>query len=267
MILKLDTVSQTSLDSSTFDGRMVRTGLIEAVLGELPMFIPDPTMLVKALATSGLPQKGDQFPFAGYEDWIVRRHRINAINAFQYSVLIIYEWLGALRVRDTSTLESIPIQTHPGTNKPFEVTYLGPQSRKQLTFNQLLPLRHLVVFKTVQYEARANVLAAFGSVNDDVWQGLPKGFWMVSALDGDTYDNGQTYTYTVTFSTRQTRDWSDFGGITDDYGHAIHVANAASIVFDLKAQPYKYDIIGVTDQGFLRTGNFPLASFATVFGI
>lgn len=272
MQLKLDTVSGTEFNVSSFDGRYIRTGLIIVNPGELPPLIPNPRPVVNALAASGMPQPGDTLPVPGYEEWIVRRHIIRAITATIYTVSIIYEWLGVLRIRDTSTLTMEMSQIHPGTKKPIPLNYTRPgannQAIKKVARLPLhLPMRHLVLSKTVQYEARVEVLNAFGSVNKLLWEGLGPGFWLFSGLDGDSFDNGVTYTYTVTVSTRQVRDWSEFAVIEDDRGNAITFTTVEQqAVFDVISQAYAYNV-NTNANGFIRAGMQAMTDFGPLFGI
>jgi hypothetical protein len=268
MILHLDQPQGHEIDSSIGAGRISRMGLVIASPIELPSIIPSPNMLVKALKTAGLPQKGDSYPHADYEDYFLKRHIVRAFNAFHYGIEMVYEFRGLMTVQDTSTLSTVTTELHPKSYEPLYVKWkaageLQPVT-KVLRLQTMLPMRHLVVSKTVDFEAAPDVLAAFGGVNKLPWMGLPIGYWLFSAIDAQTVDDGITKTYTATFSTKQKEDWSQLGFMTDDAGQALPIPKAD--VMALRAKPYAYSI-DETVNGLLKVGMHDMFDFFQIFGI
>jgi hypothetical protein len=181
-------------------------------------------------------------------------------------------------VSDTSTLSTVPTQIHPKDQKPLYVMW-SPDSvpyppvsdadkkktiKKLLTLNTQVPMRHLVVSTTIDHVANGDVLEAFPSVNDADWMGLKKGFWLYSGIEGFSDDDKTTYTYTATFTTRQTEDWSQVGFMTDDTGQPITIPEDDVATLRKKEYDYTRDI---SVRGMLKTGMFRLRSFYDIFGI
>jgi hypothetical protein len=269
MRLRLDTVTGHEVISSIGNGRISRMALATISPAELPSLTPSPSQLVLALSALGLPQKGDTFPFFGYDKYILKTHIARSFDALNYGIEMIYEYKGLLTVQDTSTLSSVPTQLHPKDFKPLYVKYTPPgpngqQIKKLLTLNTMVPMRHVIVSAQVDYQAGGGVLEAFPSVNQIDWMGLPAGYWLYSGIDAYTDDNGLTRTYTATFSTKMTQDWSQLGFIEDDSGQAIAVPEAD--VAALRAKPYAY---GQDDSvnGLLLVGMQRLRNFYDIFGI
>lgn len=267
MILKLDLVRGHEVIVAIANGRISRMGLATAAVGELPSIIPSSKQLIKVLALSGLPQRGDRFPDADYDDYILKQHIVRAFDALNYGIEMIYEFKGTMTVSDSSTLSYVPTQLHPSDFKPLYVKYTpagGAEIKKLLTLNSPLPMRHLTITKTIDFMASSDVIDAYPSVNQVEWMGLPKGFWLFSGLDGYTDDDGVTYTYTATFTTKQRENWSQLGFMTDDNGQAIAIPEAS--VATLRATEYAY-AQNTTVNGLLLTGQVPLADFFAIFGI
>lgn len=274
MRLLLDTVQGHEIHTSIGQGRISRMALAIAAKNELPPMLPfgpSNSQLIKALALSGLPQKGDPYPHPDYAEYYLKDHIARAFNAWHYGIEMIYEYRGLTVYSDTSTLQSVPTQLHPKDFKPLYVKYradgLGGTStliKKPLTFNTTLPLRHYTVSKTVDFEASQAVLDAFGTVNELPWHGHPKGYWLMSSLSGETVDDGITYTYSATWTTKQKEDWSQFGFLEDDRGRPIPLPEAD--VMNLRKKPYEYSVDD-TVNGVLKAGMYALSDFFSIFGI
>jgi hypothetical protein len=90
---------------------------------------------------------------------------------------------------------------------------------------------------------------------------------LFSGLEGESYDNNLTYTYTATFTSRCTRDWSEDEIITDPRGNSIQF-NAAEIaaIKAVRLKPYFYGVNDSAD-GYLRVGSYPTTNFQAIFGI
>ena len=279
MIVKMDSVNGHSLQRSAFAGRIVRVATISVTAGELPSIrlggSNDSTMLVKSLARVEIPSLGTPYPHANYQDWIVRDYQLRSISALNYVCLIIYEWTGVTRIRDVSTLSTEISQIDFATQKPYEISYLGlrsttgtPQKRyKSARIPVQTPMRHLIYEKTVKFKASGNILTAFPSVNKDPWMGYGTGFWLFSGIEGESYDNGNTYTYRAIFSSRVTRDWSEFDIITDHRGLSITFSTAEKeSIRNVIVKQYIYGQNNSAD-GFLRVGAYPLSDFISLFGV
>lgn len=267
MRLILDTVSGAELDSGIGAGRILRTGLIIGI--PLPMYPPDPTILVQALEASGMPQKGDPHPAPGYEKWFCKRHIIRPVNAGQATVVIVYEYLGILSIIDSSTLSGAPTQLWPQDFTPLYVHWRPASDPtkdlpKLLTLNAMLPLRHITISQTIDHEASPDVLAAFKTVNNQPWMGLPKGYWLFSGIEGSSQDQGITYTYTAVLSTKQTEDWSQMGFYVDEAGHNVYVD--PGLVSALRSEEYTYAIHD-TVNGVTKVGMFDLSDFQAILGV
>jgi hypothetical protein len=271
MRVKLDAVSQHELQQGALAGSIIRTAIININIGELPVAIPDPTMLIKALARPEIPSIGSSYPAPGYDDWVVRRYVLRPVNAITYICLIFYEWLGAIRIRDVSTLSVEYSQIDRATNTPYKLSYLGLRDFQPITKTPRIPiqtpLRHLIFSKTIKTEASVDVLNAYPSVNSKPWQGYPTGFWLFSGIEGESLDNGLTYTYTAIFSSRITRDWSEFDTITNNRGETITFSPAeVEAIRNVIVKTYIYGQNSSAD-GFLRVGPYPMNDFQALFGV
>lgn len=276
MILKLDTVQGTVLDSMVKIGRYTRMGLVTNI--SLPLAVPTNDVLVRALAISGLPQKGDRLipGLAPYDKYFLKRHIVRPIDAATCVIEMWYDYNGLLGVRDSSSLSSVPTQINPVSKQPLYVHYQVPGGKlikKLATLVSPLPMRQLVFSQTVDYMASPDVLDCLGCVNNETWQGLPIGYWLCSGMDATTDDEGITYTYTVTFTTKIKESWSQFAFMTDDTGQAVFVAE--SDVTAMKLQGYiageQRDTVGDGTgdlvNGLLKVGMFETRDFFYVFGV
>jgi hypothetical protein len=270
MRLRLDIVNGHELVASIGQGRISRMALATANPGEMPAFIPSPTQLIKALGTLGLPQKKDRYPHPEYDQYILKTHILRSFDAFNYGIEMIYEWKGIMTISDSSTLSTVPTQIHPKDQKPLYVKWLPAGApadkaiKKLLTLNTQVPMRHLVVSTTIDHVANGDVLEAFPSLNDTDWMGLKKGFWLYSGIEGFSDDDKTTYTYTATFTTKQTEDWSQVGFMTDDTGQPITVPEDDVATLRQKEYDYGRD---ESVNGMLKLGMFRLRSFYDIFGI
>lgn len=271
MNLRLDIVAGAELDSEIYAGRITRMALVTNI--GVPLWPPDPTVLIQALGAVGMPQKGDSFPHPNYSQYFVKRHIVRALQTSQVMVSIIYEFRGILTVRDSSSLSNVRSQLSTIDFTPFYVTWTPPGGApisKALTLNSVLPSRHLTVSQTLPYKASTTILDSFACVNDRPWQGLPIGYWLFSDIIGETVDNGITYTYTATFSTKQWEDWSQLGFIQDDNGVPVMIAptiaEVNALVKKLRLKPYA---VGqdTTVNGLTKVGDYPMVDFKKIFGI
>lgn len=269
MRLILDTVSGHELVSGAEDGQCIRMGMIIADKLELPKFVSDATILRRALSLPNIPNIGDPLDAGDYKHFVVRRYILRAVTALHYSIAIVYKWLGPLRIRDSASLSSVQTSLFPNGFIPIYVIWKDPNNAKNIikkiaNFNSVLPVRHLVFSQTVNYEANVNVIDAFGGVNDQVWQGKPKGYWMYTGIDGETLDNGKTYTYTATFTTKQREDWSQMDYMTDERGQPVFIN--PDKLSKLRKKEYFYGIEN-DFSGIVKVGLYQPYDFKSIFGV
>lgn len=264
LTLTLDRVQDAEVDSSIFVGRIIRTAYYSGL--PLPSGTPDTSALLQVLIAAGMPTKGSLFP--GTTKYFLKRHIIRPTSNSTGIVIMVYEFYGLTTFTDSSTLSGVPTQLFPGDFTPLyvfgDIGSDGKKFSKLLTLQTQLPMRHYVASTTVTFEAGAGVRTGFKKVNNQTWYGRPKGYWLCSALEGATQDDGITYTYTVVFSTKDSEDWSQLGFMTDDTGQAVYVK--PSDVATLRAKPYSYS--QDTSVKYLnKVGMFALADFNAIFGL
>lgn len=267
MRLRLDVVQGTVLDTMVKVGRYTRMGIVSSI--PVNFSTPSNDVLIRALAVSGLPQKGDRLTsYAPYDKYFLKRHIVRPFDATTCLIEMWYDYNGVLRVRDSSQLSSVPSQINPQTKNALYVTYQPPGGGKPIkklaTLVSPLPMRQLVFSQTVDFMASPAVLECLGGVNHQAWQGLPKGYWLCSGLDASTDDEGITYDYTATFTTKQVEDWSQYAFMTDDTGQAVEIPQA-NITTMRNAE---YSAGETSDpKGILKVGMFSERDFLTTFGV
>ena len=146
----------------------------------------------------------------------------------------------------------------PGSGVP------GQPGLKPVTMGAVLPIRNYTYTKTVDFVAGTDVLGAFGCVNQNPFLGLPKGYWLMTALSGETVDDSITYTYSATWSTKQKEDWSQFAFLEDDHGHPLPINE--SDLNTLRVKEYDYSIDDSV-MGIIKVGMYPIVDFFPIFGI
>jgi len=270
MELILDTVKGHGVKMSFGSGRIVRTGIIKAEPAELPAgSTPTPAMLLIASKHPQLPNYGDPYPEVGYEGYYLKDIVINAVTARIYTVQLVYEFRGIVTIKDSSTLSMVNSQLHPDGFTPIYVQWINPNDPNAKTIKKVanvrspLPMRHVTFKATVDFQASNDFLSAFGSVNHDTYRGLPKGYWLYTGIEGESLDDGITYTFTATISTKQREDWSEVNFLVDDRGQPIPLPEAD--VEALRSKPYEYSIDNSTN-GVVKVGMAPLADFTSLFG-
>lgn len=268
MRLILDTVQGSEANVAVYEGRLIRTAIVK----DPPLgvgAISNPAAVIAALSAFGMPQRGDPFPDAAFQDYFLKRHVVRALTATTLAVQLIYEWHGLLTIVDTSTLTNVQTQLHPNGFVPIYVSWQNPNDvaggtvKRVATFNTTLPLRHVIASQTVDHPASSGVLNSFASVNKYPWNGLPAGFWLFSGLEGESDDNGITYRYTCTLTTKQREDWSQIEYLKDERGVAVIVKSTD--VTALRVKPYAFSI-DTSVNGVTKVGLYPLVDFSTLFG-
>lgn len=272
----MDTVQGTEVQKSTTSGFFVRCGMLYMSAGDLPTLRvnADARVILNGFTTSGVPVEGDKLS-STYSDWICVDRRIRPHSALQLQILCIYRWLGAISVRDHTSLQETTSVLNPKTKKPVYNTWTDPNpaagtTARKITkichFRDFLPIRNLTFTKTVPVLAQPAVLTARKKTNSAPWQGLPKGYWLVTDLDGATLDNGVTFTYTVTFTTNTDYDWASIEILRDDRGQEIYVDPVKYAALLAKAYDFGQED-NTTCPGVLRCDRYDVADYPTIFGI
>lgn len=292
MRIQMSTVRGSEIRKSTTSGFFVLTGMAYLTSLDLPALKidADASVMLNAFTAAGMPAEGAHLT-PSLTNWICVDRSVRPVNALQWQILCIFRWTGALQIRDHTTLQAAIDHTNPFTGKPVYHTWTDPNpapGTSAHTINDALcdfqdfdPFRNLTYTKTVDYSARNDVLQARKCVNDAPWQGHDPGFWLVTALDGETLDGGITFTYSVTFSTQETISWSSYAFLKDPNGKKVPFDRNKFVT--LRAKPYKYGYqdpdpdgtsVGgsanpttATCPGVARCDRFKTINFPTIFGI
>jgi len=279
MYAQMDTVEGTDLYASTTSGYFIRTGLLHIQSTDLPALKvnADSRILFNALDTTTIPNMpawGDILSSTWHE-WVCVARQIKPRSALLADIFVTYRWLGALQIRDHLSLEPITTVINPGTRKPIYGKWLDPNPAPGITARLLPKLVHLPMYrvirnitftKTMNFTARDAVLQAKKCVNDAPWMGLDAGYWMVTDIDGSTPDGGITYTYSVTFSTRDELSWAEFAIVEDDTGIEVTIDPVKFNALVIK--PYAaFSEDSTTCTGAVRVDLYNTVNFPTVFGV
>lgn len=274
--LKLDTVQGHEVLDGFRRGQIVRKGKVLFTPGELNPFSTtegSPTVLTRAINIGGMPFKGDPYPDPRYSSYFLKTFRANAVSATIVEIDLIYEYQGQIIIRDTSSLTGVEVQLHPSDGSPMYVKWRSntavPATEKVnlASFKSTQPIRYFSFQQTVAFVASPAILSAFGTVNSITWHGLPKGYWLLSGLDAYSDDNGLTWTYQATWSTRCTRDWSEYSPMMNERGLPVLGSDATTVaaVKALYATDYDYGFTMI--NGITKAGLYPLSDFLALFGV
>jgi hypothetical protein len=238
-------------------------------------------ILIKSLATSGMPQIGDGHP--NITNCTVQRHIVRGMATNQARVEIVYETpvagafsppQGTLLLRDSTVLTTEETSVSELGNV-IHVNYqptVNPTGNSRVTkvatFQKLLPMRQLTIAGIIKGAANRpseDVLNAIGTVNENPWQGLKKGFWLFSGFTGDTADLGKTISIEASFLTRIHRDWRSFATFRDDRGEIPQDIKQAD-VNNLRDRK-EYSISAIPANGLVAVGLYKMSNFRSIFGI
>lgn len=263
-LVHLDLVDGAAVTRAINRGSYTRMALVRN--NGLPLAVPTPYELIKLLDDGALPWFGDALDGAEFKEWFLKGFDIKPQTAVLYSVTLTYLYRRDFSVRDTSSVQMVKSQLMPTTFEPFYIQNpgTGGPTKRVVNVSIPLPVRHLIVKGTLPYEAAPDVAAGLGGVNDDVWQGYPKGYWLVTDVDGYTDDNGITFTYQVTFTTKQTENWAVLEFFRNDHGvaYAIAPTNVATLRGTLYANSINSSV-----NGLLLIGAYKLVNFPSVYGV
>jgi hypothetical protein len=167
----------------------------------------------------------------------------------------------------TTSLEETQLDAN---NKPLKVVYeLGNSSTQQYDYPKLqkfMPLRTLTIQRLINGRPNNAYLAAIACVNDRMWQGYPKGYWICGAVGATANSRFPQFTeLSFTFLNRVTRDWSSYAVFEDETGRAPS---------DLDPDDIKEVVDGEygigqdnNANGFLAVGLYPEVNMFSIFGI
>jgi hypothetical protein len=277
MYAQMDTVDGAQVRKSTTSGYFVLTGNLYVQNGDLQAFKvnADSRVMLQGFNLSNVPKEGDKLDNVNYKNWICVDRQIVPRSALVYQIICIFRWLGSLQIRDHTTLEQITTVLNAGTKKPIYNTWTDPNPapgttartiKKLCHFPRYRGLRNITYTKTVNFTARDAVLQAKNTCNDSPWFGLDAGYWLVSDILGDTFDAGITYTYSVTFTTRDEISWSEYNILEDDRGQQIYVDPAKfNTLVNKTYTAFLED--NTTCPGVVRHDPYGTTNYPLVFGV
>ncbi len=236
----------------------------------------DPNVLVKSLATAGMPQLNELHP--SITNCRVVRHLVRGQANNQATVQIFYETptggdvtTGTFFTRAGTSLQS----ESSGVDQagfPIYTTYTPTGSApssiviKHTPINRLTPLRTLQINGTISGLPDAAKTNAVGCVNSVFWQGLDKGFWLCNGFEFEDNPNG-TVSITSSFVSRVQRDWKEYSIFLDETGNVPSDVLQNAPISSIVGGPY---ILGQIRAGgiggFTAVGFYPLANFLSIFG-
>ena len=277
----LNLVEGSEYDHAVDGSSYVMAGLATTLDGGV---LPgDPTMLFRALDQAGMPKWYDTHPASN--QFKCNRHYVRPLSDSVAKVLVYFvagpaqppgsTWV----VSDSTSLIDDTTQLHPDTGEPLSITWQDPGD-PNLKITDIATMRYMVPLWRLTFEGwidrnmvpgttptgppnTAKFANLQGYVNENEWNGLPRGFWQCIEFDDQTQDRGVSYTIRATFATKIRRDWSSWEVLRDTHtGKFVKVRQGD--VERLAQRQYEYDVI--RDNGILKTGLYPLTDFAAVFG-
>ncbi len=236
----------------------------------------DPNVLVKSLATAGMPQINELHP--SITNCRVVRHLVRGQSNNQVTVQIFYETptggdvpTGTFYVKSGTAVQSESAGID-SDGLPIYVDYkpttgTGSSVQKHTPINRLTPLRTLQVSGTlIGLPSTASQASAVNTVNLTTWQGLPRAYWLCNGFEVESNSNG-TYTISSSFISRVNRDWKEYCIFLDETGNVpqdVLTGAGASAVATVMNKIY----IEGQDRvnGFTSVGFYALNDFISIFG-
>lgn len=233
-------------------------------------------VLLRAMGMPGMPIRGDMLS-PRYPNVTLDRIAVRAVRGRIALFRLVYQQLTALpdgvesfAIEDVTTLSTGTTQFLPGTLKQLRVSYTDTETESDLaagdtaTISFPVPMRSLILWGMFSQRPPLSVLGAMRRVNDSVWMGLPKGFWLFSGVRVQWSNRDNRYRVTCTVTTKSEEDWSSYSGIRGPDGKWMRVPQA--IIDRYRDQDYDY---GIRNQssGLLKVGPFKLVNMRAVFGI
>jgi hypothetical protein len=274
--LLLDTVARAAITDNL--PKITRTGIIKGI-NTLGMDADE--VFAACASVPGLPAFRSAYPGAAYNDCVMTAIAFEPFenNPAKIRVLMTYErfFLGDVVVtfvlqRQTTMIETAT-ELHPADLSPLTVTWMqataGPDPTVTDFVQRTARFRYRRPFQRVTATGYymdgappADMLGALGSVNDDTWRDLPRGYWLYAGQSDLTRDRGNSYTITLELETQLRQDWSQYQVLEDVNGRYLPPDPAE--VAALRALDYEYNV--VTGNGITKVGLYPTADFGLIFG-
>jgi hypothetical protein len=243
----------------------------------------DPFILVRALATAGLPQTLSSHP--SDPSCKLVRHIVRGMANQQCRIDCMYERpsyggtvpVGTWVLQTDTVARPMAVQRNPRTLDPIRVKYKPPNATSNLTVEKTatvvvdIPICRLVA--RGQFYGLAfgkNWRSAVGSVNQGAFQGLAQGFWLFDEMKDEptqinTGDTTQSlYTYSIVLSTQINFSWAYYAFYRLPSGDFVKIdpTNMAQV----RAKVYDGTDL-VTDFGVTRIEPYPMVNYTALFGI
>jgi hypothetical protein len=279
--VKFPVVRGTQLDLTPNTSRLVTRAMISG----LPTSVADdPEVIWQAYsAVTGL---GAAYNFntnvglTGHSALTLQRLILRGITGNACVADIIHETpsfggspVSALLIRNRSFMTSRQANTYvdaAGKRQPIWVRGCVDPSTGDTCKDDYATIAHLHPTRAIQvsgltYGTPANGgETLFGHVNQGTWQGLPRGYWLVTEWSTDISKYAGYYTYSITALTRETIDWGEIATLRNEKtGKFIKLPS--TVEDNVGSAPYNNNLF--LDEGATKVGPFPVANLTGIFGI
>lgn len=251
---------------------------------------PDPLVLEKALAVTGMPSLGQTQP--GNPNMVLSRIGLRAVANDAVRFRLEYEpknYAGqatAFFITEDSSLMQTDTSLHP-TGTPIRVgfkqsmaatTYLvKPQSIIQSVPK---PLREIRISALLIGQPNAGTTPnRTGYVNSDTWpvgyDPLPAGYWLMNRWTMTEARYAGYFQLSASAITRNTHNWMMAGNLVDpSTGRHVYPYTAGgdplpggdTLIKSFANHDYTYEVLTNEIIGMVNVGHYPLTSFASAFG-
>lgn len=131
--------------------------------------------------------------------------------------------------------------------------------------NVFVPMRAVNLSALIYGALPASITDYTCYANDATWQGLPRGYWLLSEYGYDVSRYAGYYTASVTALSRVLKDWSEWSMLIDK-----HTGNAAAVpgadLTALAGYTYNPGIDAGASGGVIRAQHYPVTSYSSIFG-
>jgi hypothetical protein len=296
----LDIVEGSELDDGIAASTLKRVAYVHHL--DAGALQGDPSVMLRALVVSGMPQFFDPHP--SNANYFCNR-RVVRPETDSSCYVDLYYFRGAIQgstwlMTESSTTVSDTTQVHPsgkqillqldtGTGatartQQWIATTPYPRVVRRITYegtvigfnipgtaNSQPP--SMVVgggISPTQVAKKDKYTAAINHVNSAPWQGLGIGYWWFNDWEVRTPDRGASNTIRASFISKVDQDWSTYEVLRDSNMNKFITVDPAAIAA-LQSQPYAFDVLyplvnGKSTWGIAKVGNFPLADFIPLFG-
>jgi hypothetical protein len=237
-----------------------------------------------ATQVAGMPQRGDAHPV--HPECVVTDIEAVGITESDDSIRVMLTYGfpfaseagqpgggGSFLYEDSTGLIGDRSELVPGPDKsPLKIIYrdaalkfYGPY---QGSIEWQRPIRTITVSGALKKGVSlAPYRYAMGTVNLDTWNGLKRGYWLMTGINTTTTD-GETYSIKVQVVTRNNDDWSQYI-IGRDHNLDQFFTVDKKVATDLAGKDYDYGITlpdGKNDKGIIRVGPYQMTNFSDIFG-